>query len=156
MKSGIIKYVNVVKSFFRLFTVVCIPAFMVFLVVTLNAEDKSDKLLFGLLSAGVILLFFVVYGFYSMRVTMGTVTEMQYTDKVVYIKTPRKTYTYDVVGGCVDMKVTARKFVGTFETQDSRDKFIFYRRPPFTPYREEQFTADEIRVFYPQIDEIAY
>ncbi|MBO5046136.1 MAG: hypothetical protein J6C93_04620 [Clostridia bacterium] len=156
MKSGIVKYVNVVKSFFRLFTVVCIPAFMVLLVVAFNAEEKADKLLFGFLAGGVLLLFFIVYGFYSMRVTMGTVMEVQWTDQVVHLKTPRKTYTYDVVGGCVDMKVTGRKFVGTFETQDSRDKFIFYRRAPFSAYREEQFTVNEIRAFYPKIDEIAY
>ncbi len=149
MKEGVKRYVKVMKSLFTAFCVIAVPALMVFLVLAFN---RVEGMLFIWLSAALAILFFVVYGFYAMNVTMGTVIEVQYTNKMLYLKTPRKTYTYDMESGCVDMKVYKNKFVGTFETQDSRDKFIFYRRVLFSKYHEVQFTEDDIRPFYPLID----
>ena len=51
------------------------------------------------------------------------------------------------------MKVYKNKFIGTFQTQNSRDKFTFYRRVLFSKYSEEQFTERDIEHFYPRIHE---
>lgn len=152
MKEGIVRYVKIVKKLFQLFSIVAIPALMVFLVLAINAATPTQKTVFICLAAGTALLWFIAYGFYTMRISLGAVTQVTYNDKVVYLKTARKTYTYDIENGCIGMKIYKRKFVGTFETQDSRDKFVFYRRVPFTRYREEQFTANDLRPFYPLID----
>ena len=86
-----------------------------------------------------------------MRVSMGTVTEIAFGEKVVYVKTLRKIYTYSLNGGCVEVKVLSDRFIATFETQDSRDSYIFYRKVPFSSGRDEQFTMAEIAAFYPEI-----
>lgn len=151
MKEGIVRYVKICKKIFQIFSLVAIPALMVFLVFALNAEGMA-KTLFICLAAGTAALWFIAYGFYAMRISLGAVTEVSYNDKVVYLKTPRKTYTYDVLESCVDMKVYKNKFVGTFETQNSRDKFIFYRKTLFSRLGEGCFTANDLRPFYPLID----
>lgn len=152
MKEGIVRYVKIMKKIFRIFSLVAIPALMVFLVLAINAEKGVQKTTFICLAAGTAFLWFFAYGYYTLQISLGTVTEVSCTDKVVYLKTARKTYTYDLENGCVDMKARKNKFVGTFETQDSRDKFIFYRRVLFSRFREEQFTANDLRPFYPLID----
>ena len=147
MKPDLVKYVRLVKRLFVLFSVITIPAFMVCLVL---AFEKMP--VFYYLTPVVGVGYFIVYALYTMQVSMGLVLGIEVTDQVVHIKTKRKTFTYDVKEGCVAMKVTAKKFVGTFRTQDSEDKFVFYRHPPFMRWGAEQFTEDDIRAFYPDLD----
>lgn len=149
MKEGVQRYVSIMKKLFLIFSFIAIPAFMTCLVFAFSGFS-----VFIYISPAVGVLYLAVYGFYAMFVSMGTVIGMEITDKMIHIKTKRKTFSYDVHAGCVDMKVTDRKFVGTFETQTSRDKFTFYRRVLFSRYSDEQFTVDEIRLFFPRIDEM--
>ncbi len=149
MKAGILKFVKRMRLLFILFSVVCIPAFMVCLVFAV-----SGYFAFYIISPALAVLWIAVYATYALRVSMGLVISVETTDKVVYLQTKRKTFTYDVRMGCVDMKVYKNKFVGTFETQDSRDKFVFYRRVPLGKYSEEQFTEREIEKFYPRVGEL--
>lgn len=149
MKTGVARYVKIMRSLFVAFCVIAVPALMISLSLAVNLEDKA---LWICVSVAVALLFFVAYGFYTMNVAMGTVVEVQCTDRMIYLKTPRKTYSYDAESGCVSVRVYKNKFVGVFETQDSRDKFVFYRRVLFSKYHEVQFTEDDIRPFYPLID----
>jgi len=151
VKAGIVKYVKIMKRLTRIVSILLIVALMVFLVFAFN-RVAGTAFIWAAVAAGVLL--FVLYGFYEWKFSMGAVLEVTFSDQCVYLKTQRKTYTYDLVGGCVDMKVTKRKFVGTFETQDSSDSFVFYRHVPFTPYGEEQFTYGDMRRFYPKIDDI--
>ena len=145
-KAGIVKYVSIMKRIFVVFSIIALPAIMVFFVFAF-----SRIFAFYFIAPAAVVLYLAAYGFYALHVSMGTVIGIEVTDKVVHLKTKRKTFTYDVRQGCVDMKVTPRKFVGTFETQDSRDKFTFYRRVLFTKWSEEQFKKEEIALFYPRI-----
>lgn len=151
IKEGVRRYVQIMKKLFLIFSFIAIPAFMVCLVFAFSGFP-----VFVYIAPAVGLVYLVVYGCYAMCVSMGTVIGIEITDKILHIKTKRKTFSYDVHSGCVGMKVTDRKFVGTFETQTSRDKFTFYRRVLFSRYSDEQFTVDEIRLFFPRIDEMQF
>ena len=144
MKDGVEKYVKIVRQLFIIFNVIAIPAFMVCLVFAF-----SSFIAFYFIAPAVGILYFTIYGLYTMRVSLGVVIGVEVTEQVIHLKTPRKTFTYDAKTGCVAMKVYKNRFVGTFETQDSRDKFTFYRHPPFIPYSAEQFTAADMERIYP-------
>lgn len=147
MKEGILKYVNTVKKLYIAFTVVDLLALMVSAVFAFNKFFA-----FYFIAPALLLAWLVVYGLYAMRVSMGTVIGIEVTKEVVHLKTKRKTYTYDRERGCENIKVKGNKFVGTFATDSSRDKFIFYRRVLFSKYHEEQFTVEDIARFYSQIE----
>lgn len=144
MKDGVEKYVKIVRQLFIIFNVIAIPAFMICLVFAF-----SRFMAFYFIAPAVGILYFTIYGLYTMRVSLGVVIGVEVTEQVIHLKTPRRTFTYDARMGCVAMRVYKNKFVGTFETQDSRDKFIFYRHPPLISYSAEQFTAAEIERIYP-------
>lgn len=148
-KPAIEKYVGIMKRLFLLFSAVTLPALMVCFVFALLKYAA-----FWIISPVLAVLWFTVYGLYAMHVSMGTVLGMEITDKVIHLRTKRRTYTYDARSGCVAVKATKRKFVATFETQDSRDKFVFYRRVLFAKSFEEQFTPSEIALFYPAVEEM--
>lgn len=146
-KSGILKFVKICKKLFVALSVFVIAALMILLVFAVQGFIGP------MIIAGVLLVgYLVLYGFYAMRISMGTVIGVEITDKVVHVKTKRRTFTYDVKMGCVGVKVKKNKFICTFQTQDSRDSFTFYRRVLFSPYGEEQFTPQEIAAFYPSFD----
>ena len=145
-KPAILKYVKFWKKLFVVFSCIALPALMICL---LFAAQRYIG--FWFVSAGIAVLYLTVYGFYAVYISMGTVIGFETTEKVVYVTTKRKTYTYDVKRGCKSVKVTKRKFVCTFETQDSRDKFTFLRKVMFAKSYEDQFTAEEIASFYPAI-----
>lgn len=147
-KAGIVKYVGIVGKLFILFSCIAIPAFMVSLVFAFG----------GYLAACIVapclgVFYLTVYGFYAMNVSMGTAIGVEITDRVIHIKTKRKTFTYDARMGCVRVKTYRNKFVASFQTSDSRDKFIFYRRVLFSKYYEEQFTLGEMRKIFPGVKE---
>lgn len=151
IKQSIKKYVDILKSLFIAFSVLVIPSFMVSLVYAF-----SGALAFCIIAPVLGVVYLVVYALYALRISMGTVIGTEITDKVVHIKTKRKTFTYDVHMGCVNVKVKKNKFIATFQTQDSRDKFVFLRRFAVFGSGAEQFTAEDIRAFYPALDEEAY
>ncbi len=142
-KAGVVKYVKVMKRLFIALSVVALPSLMVFLALAIHGE-----LAFQIATPILAVAYLTAYGFYAMHVSMGTVIGIEVTSKVVHLKTKRKTFTYDVKRGCVAMRESARKFVGTFETQDSRDKFVFYRHVPFSGWANEQFTREEMGSFF--------
>ncbi len=147
-KADIVKFVKIVKRLFLIFSFFAIAAEMILLVFAFM------KVLGCIIAASVLGVgYIVVYAVYALRISMGAVLGIDVTDKVVHVKTKRKIFTYDVKRGCVGVKVRKNRFIATFETQDSRDSFVFYRRVWFAPHGAEQFTADEIRMFYPDLDE---
>lgn len=148
-KPAVLNFVKIWKKLFILFSIVAIPGIMVCLVFAF-----MKAMAFWIIAPAAILIYLTVYAVYALHISMGAAIGFEATDKVVHVITKRKTYTYDVKRGCVDVKVTKRKFVCTFETQNSRDKFTFYRRVMFAKRYEEQFTPEEIASFYPRIDEM--
>lgn len=80
---------------------------------------------------------------------MGTVLGVQFMGDSLRLVTKRKTFLYDAKEGCISVKEKKNKFIAVFRTADSQDSFIFYRRVLFTPYHEEQFTADDMKLIYP-------
>ena len=147
-KADIVRFVKIVKRIFLAFSVVAIAAEMILLVFAFMGYLGC---IIAACAVGV--GYIAIYAVYALRTSMGTVLGMEVTDKVVHVKTKRRIFTYDVKRGCVGVKVRKNRFVATFETQDSRDSFTFYRRVLFSPHGGEQFTADEIRMFYPDLDE---
>ena len=94
-KDGPVKYVRRIKAAYTLFSALFIVAFMVLLVFAFNGSDVGKPVFFSV--AAVLLIgYFISYGFYTSRVTLGTVLGIETTDLVVHLHTPRKTYTYDV------------------------------------------------------------
>ncbi len=148
IKNTVRRYVDIMKKLFIGFSVIAIPSFMVCLVYAFSGFAA-----FYFITPVIGVVYLTVYAFYALRISMGTVYGTEITDKVVHLQTKRKVFTYDVKSGCVGVKVKKSKFIATFQTQDSRDKFVFPRRFVFFGNGEEQFSEDEIRSFYPDLDE---
>ena len=146
-KPSVLKFVNLCRKLFIIFSCIALPALMVCLIFAVRGYMG-----FLFISIAIALVYFTLYGLYAVYISMGTVVGFETTDKVVYVRTRRKTYTYDVKRGCKAVKTTKRKFVCTFETKDSRDKFIFPRKVLFAKSYDEQFTVAEIATFYPAIE----
>ena len=146
MKEGILKFVKIIKRLYIAFTVVVLGAFLISTVFAFN-----QFFAFYFISPALLILWVTVYALYALRVSMGTVIGIEVTKEVVHLKTKRKTYTYDRERGCEKLEVRGNKFVGTFVAEGARDKFMFYRRVLFTKYQDEQFTAEELSAFYPEI-----
>ncbi len=143
-KAGIVHYVGVLKKIFIAYSAVMLLGIMFSLLFAF-----SGYLGFMILAPVLIVVHLAVYAFYALRITMGLALAVEVTPEVVHVKTKRRTYTYDAQKGCIAVKTYKNKFVCTFATQDSVDKFVFLRRAPFSKYYEEQFTAEEIAAFYP-------
>ena len=148
MKEEIVRYVALIKNLFVAFSAVVLPAIMVCLVFAFSRAAA-----FYIITPVLALFYFVVYGVYALYVSMGTVTGMQISGDTVTLVTRRKRFSYDAESGCVEVKTYPRKFVATFETENSRDKFIFYRRAPFSSNYQEQFTLAEMRLVFPGAQE---
>ncbi len=147
-KPAVLRFVNICRKLFLTFSCVAIPTTMVLLVFAF-----LGYVAFWFIAPAVFVVYLVVYGFYALCISMGTAIGFEIAGKVLYVRTRRKTYTYDAGMGCTKIKVSKRKFVCTFETQDSSDKFTFPRRVLFAKSYEEQFTPDEIALFFPQLKE---
>lgn len=145
-KTGAVKYTRMMKKLFVVFSIIALPAFFVLLMFGINGTSLGMPIFLSA-AAVVLVLYFVVYGFYSMRVTLGTVLGYETTNEVVHLHTARKTYTYDVHTGCVQLKEHRNRFVAVFETQDSRDTFTFFKRAPFSAFSDTQFSMDDIARF---------
>lgn len=151
LRSGSVKFVKLMKILFLLLTIVIVPVVMIMTALACNVKGLPCVILS--VSVAVLVVFWLtVYGFYALRVSMGTVLGTEITAKVVHLHTNRKIFTYDVKMGCVAVKVRKNRFVCTFETQDSRDKFTFYRHAPFSKYSDGQFSADDVAAFCPEFE----
>ena len=148
-KPILVKYVNRFKRWFIGVSAVLLCSTMICLVFAF-----AKWVPFYFVTPVLIIGELVFLGYYELRVSMGTVIGIEVTDEVVHIKTKRRTFTYDVRSGCVGVKADASKFVATFQTQDSRDSFVFYRRVPFSRGYDPAFTADDLRTFYPAVDDV--
>ena len=151
-RRGPEKYVSVVKIALIIFSIAVFPVIMVLTAVACNLEDTLPRVVYSIVIAVLALGWLIAYGFYAMRVSMGTVLEVETNEKVVYLYTKRKVFTYDVKMGCVAVKVKGNRYICTFETQDSRDKFTFYRHAPFSKYSDAQFSDDDISSFCPAFE----
>lgn len=149
MRRGPEKYVSAAKVALVLLSIAVFPVIMVLTAVACNLEETLPRAVYSVVVAVLAAGWLVVYGLYSMRISMGTVIGLEITDKLVYLHTKRKIFTYDVKMGCVAVKVKGNRYICTFETQDSRDKFTFYRHAPFSKYSDAQFTEDDISAFCP-------
>ncbi len=152
VRTGPQKFVRFFKIGFRIFAVADLLALMVTLALAVGLKG-TDRVVNGCLAGVFAAAFFAAYGYYALSVSMGTVLSADVTDKVVYLTTNRKVFTYDVRRGCVGVKAGRNRYVCTFETQNSRDKFIFYTRAPFSSYSDSQFSEQDIRRFCPRFDE---
>ena len=153
-KQGAVKYVRLMRKLFTALSCVALPVFMVLLVFAFNGTAHGKPIFFS--AAAVVLIgYFIAYGFYTMRVSLGTVLGIETTNEVVHLHTARKTYTYDVRMGCVGVKEHRNRFVAVFRTQDSRDNFTFYKHAPFSSFSDGQFSSGDISRFFSDLPEDA-
>ena len=146
-KAGIVRYVNIIKKLFVAFSVVMLPVFCICLFYAVQRYVA-----FWIITPALVVVYFVVYGVYAMRVSMGTVTAIQIVGSSVRVYTKRKMFLYDLSDGEISVKEKPNKFIVTFRTSDTQDSFLFYRRVAFTPYHEEQFTKNDILSIYSVLD----
>lgn len=149
MKEAIVRYV---KGMGKIVTAICV-VLAIFSMVSL-VFAFGGFIGFMILAPVGIIAFLTVYSVYALKVSLDTVMGIEVTKEVVHVKVKRKIFTYDAVTGCIAVKEYKNKFVCTFQTQDSVDKFTFYKRPPFSKPYAEGFTEGEIRSFCPRFDEL--
>lgn len=147
MKASIVRFVKIVKN---IVTLVC-AALAVFSMIAL-VFAFSGYLGFIILAPIGIVAFLVVYGFYAVKFSLDVVLGVEMGAQTMLIKTKRKTFTYGL-GDCVSVKEYDKKYVCTFQTQDSSDRFTFLKRAPFSKPYEEGFTEEDIQKIYPQFAE---
>lgn len=152
-RSGPNKFVKRATKLFIALSVVALPALMVILALAVNTRG-APQVIYSVSGAGIALIYFVIYGLYAMKVSMGTVICLETTNQVVHLTTKRKVFTYDVKMGCVRVRKKGAKYLCTFRTQDSEDTFIFWTHAPFSKYIDEQFQEEDIRKFCPKYDEM--
>ncbi len=146
VKPGVERFIKIVKRIFIGVSCVWIPGVMVCLVYAFEGA-----MAFWIISPAVIIAYLAMYIFYALHYSMSAVIGYELTPEVIHIKTKRKTYTYDRENGCIGAEAHKNKYVCTFATQDSVDKYIFYLRVPFSKAYEEQFTEEEILKIYPKL-----
>lgn len=149
MKESIFRYVKAVGKI----TLVLRIALILFSLVALVLAF-SGYIGYMILAGASIVAYIVIYVVYAMKISMDIVLEANTTKEVVHIRVKRKIFTYDAVTGCIGVKEYAKKYVCTFQTQDSVDHFTFYKRAPFAKPYEEGFTERDIRAFCPRFDEL--
>ena len=126
----VIRYVRAMKRCIVLLSCIAIPAVMVCAVFAFLGYIG-----FWIVTPVALVAYLALYGWYALRVSMGTVIGTEVTDTVVHVKTKRAVYTYDVKSGCIAVRQKKNCWIATFRTQTSQDSFIFYRRAPFSrPY----------------------
>ncbi len=141
-------YVRRMKKIFVIFSCFAIPALMV-----CGVFAFLGYVGFWFVLPAALIVYLALYAFYAMYVSMGTVLSVEVTEQVVHVVTKRKTFTYDA-GSCVAVRAKSGRYVATFRGNDSQDSFIFYTRVPFTGRYEGAFTKEDLRAFYPAIDEV--
>ncbi len=142
-------YVKRMKKAFVIFSCFAIPAIMVCAVFAFLGYIG-----FWFVLPAVVIVYLVIYGYYAMYVSMGTVIALEVTEQSVHLTTKRKIFTYDTQGGCIDVKAKNGRYVATFRGHGSEDRFIFYTHVPFTKRYEEAFVKADLRAFYPLIDSV--
>ena len=153
IRTGPDKFVRFTSRLFIVLSIIVLPALMIIFALAVNLPGTA-RIVYAVSGVTTAIVYFVIYGFYAMTVSMGTVIGIEYTDMVVHLTTKRKVFTYDVKMGCVNVKRKGKRFICTFRAQNTQDKFVFWTKAPFTRYSDEQFTENDIRAFYPRFDEL--
>lgn len=139
----VIRYVRAMKRCILLLSCIAIPAIMVCAVFAFLGYIG-----FWIVTPVALVAYLALYGWYALRVSMGTVIGTEVTDTVVHVKTKCTVYTYDVKSGCIAVRQKKNCWIATFRTQTSQDSFIFYRRAPFSRPYETAFTQEDIDAFW--------
>ncbi len=147
---SILRYVDVVRKCFIALSCIVLPGIMVCAVFAFAGD-----LAFRIVTPVLLIAYLVVYGWYALRVSMGTVIGLETTEDVVHVRTKRRTFTYDVRAGCVRVRETKHAYIVSFRTQTAQDSFLFYRRAPFSKPYETAFTAEDIARFYQPADDVS-
>ena len=144
MKACIVRYIRIVKY---IVTAICAALGVFSMVCLVFAFNRY--LGFIILAPVAILSFLIVDGVYAVKFSLNIVLGVELGAQTVLIKTKRKTFTYGL-DECVGVREDRKKYVCTFQTQDSKDTFTFLKHAPFSKPYEEGFTDEDICLFYPE------
>lgn len=153
IRTGPERFVRITSRLFIALSAIVLPALMIIFALAVNLSG-TGRIIYAVVGVVMAIVYFVIYGFYAMTVSMGTVIGIEYTEMVVHLTTKRKVFTYDVKMGCVNVKRKGKRYICTFRAQNAQDKFVFWTKAPFTRFSDEQFTENDIRTFYPRFDEL--
>lgn len=143
MKEPIVRYLKFVK---KVVAVVCVLlAAAIFVSI---GFAFSGYIGFMIVTPVLMAAFLTVYGIYAVKFSLNLVLGVEYGKQTLTIRTKRKAFSYGF-GACEDVKEKENKYVCTFGTQDSVDKFTFLKRVPFMKPYETCFTEEDIERFAP-------
>ncbi len=148
IKQPILRYVKLIRN---IVTVVC-ALLAIFSLIALVYAFQGYMGYIILAPVGIV-LFIAVYAVYASKISLDTVLGIEVAKNTVHIITKRKTFTYDLQSGCTEVKESDKKYVCTFVTQDSEDKFTFYKTVPFKKPYEVCFEDRDIGVFFSEYAE---
>ncbi len=146
MKTPIVRYLKFVKN---IVTFLCV-ALGIAIFISLGFAF-SGYIGFMIIAPALMVVFLVIYGIYAVKFSLDLVLAVECGSKTLVITTKRKSFTFGL-DACTDVKETDRKYVCTFRTETSEDKFTFLKRAPFMKPYETCFTEEDIRTFYPDFE----
>lgn len=151
MKEGILSYLKKAKTLYTVLNVICFLLIGISFVMLTQVYNKYIGLIivFGSILVVALGLFIAMHIVYNSKVAMGTVFEYIVERGTITLRTPKKDFTYDLAEGCKSVVKKGGKYVCLFVDGTYADTFIFYKRVPFAKNYDDQFSDDDIRVFFP-------
>lgn len=148
MKEDILNYLKKINVLYTIANVVLILSTIV-CVLFITIPPHS---IFLMLVAAILIVLNVFLRIkYNLSVSMGVVYEISVSGNTLSFKTKKVTYSYDLDKTiCDNIQIENNKFVCTFVRGNEKDKLTFYRYLPFSNFRNEQFTKEEIAFFCPK------
>jgi len=155
MKEGVLKYLKNAKIIYTVINVILI-ILLGFAFVILTQFYRYLGILILLASALVIELALLIAAhiYYNSKIAMGAVFEIVINKSTITLRTAKKDFTYDLTEGCKSVQDKGNRYVCLFADASDADTFIFYKRAPLTKNPATQFSEEEIKLFYPLIDEV--
>lgn len=147
MKPDILKFLKKARIFYTIFSIICIA-----LTVFCLLYATRGYIGFIILSVGMVALCIFIRVVYNIKFSMGIVYEIQIQNmNTLVICTKKEKFSYDLNDSCTGVVVKPNKFICTFSSGVEKDVFTFYKYAPFSRNKDVQFSPEEIRLFYPDL-----
>ncbi len=147
MKPDILKFLKKARIFYMIFSIIGI-------VLTFFCLLYATRGYIGFILLSVIMVIFCIFMrvVYNIKIAMGVVYEIQIQNTTtLVICTKKEKFSYDLNDSCKDVVVKPNKFICTFSSGGEKDVFTFYKYAPFSRNKDVQFSLEEIRLFYPDL-----
>lgn len=154
MKEGVLKYLKNAKIIYTIINVVLIILMCAAFIILTQYYRYMGVLI--VLVGGLIIelvLLIAAHIYYNSKIAMGAVFEVVINKSTVTLRTAKKDFTYDLAEGCKSVEDKGNRYVCLFADATDADYFTLYKRAPLSGNVATQFSAEDIKVFYPLSDE---